>query len=179
MGVVQTFAPEHIMEYVKQAGELFKIMQEERERMKQIEMSKKLCSQLAGQLYIEENIITGKNILKKLYGLKKVMKEVISMTCLERKRTFGYIGSPNLEKEKCEYDNLREKIEEWNQKLIKYQIYAFCWGNEISSKDISLFPTKERKIVVKKDLPEKKIFSKKYNKIRKQKSPNSKIEYLI
>jgi len=74
---------------------------------------------------------------------------------------------------------LREKIGEWNQKLIKYQNYAFCWSNEIGSKDISLFPTKNRKIIVKKDLPEKKYISKKYNKIRKQKSPNSKIEYLI
>lgn len=125
----------------------------------------------------EENIITGKNILKKLYGLKNVMKEVISMTTEERKKTFGYIGSPNLEKEHLEYNNLREKIEEWNQKLVKYQIYVFCWTNEIANKDISLFVKKERKIIVKKDLPEKKLISKKYNKIRKQKSPNSKIEY--
>ena len=125
----------------------------------------------------EENIITGKNILKKLYGLKKVMKEVISMTPLERKRTFGCIGSPNLEKEKFEYSKLREKIEEWNQKLVKYEIYAFCWSGEIGSKDISLFPIKERKIIVKKEISKKKTTPKKYNKIRKQKSPNSKIEY--
>jgi hypothetical protein len=51
------------------------------------------------------------------------MKEVISMTPLEGKRTFGHIGSPNLEKELIEYNNLREKIEEWNKKLVKYQIY--------------------------------------------------------
>jgi len=126
---------------------------------------------------VEENIITGKNILKKLYSLKKIMKEVISMSPLERKKTFGCIGSPNLEKEKCEYHNLREKIEEWNQKLSKYLIYAFCWSSEIGNKDISLFPIKERKLIIKKDLPEKKMISKKYNKIRKQKSPNSKIEY--
>jgi len=126
---------------------------------------------------VEENIIVGKNILKKLYSLKKIMKEVISMSPLERKRTFGCVGSPNLEKEKFEYDKLREKIEEWNQKLSKYQIYEFCWSSELGSKDISLFPIKERKLIVKKDLPEKKMISKKYNKIRKQKSPNSKIEY--
>lgn len=125
----------------------------------------------------EENIIYGQKTLNKLYGLKKVMKEVISMTNEERKKTFGYIGSPNLEKEYIEYAKLREKIKEWNQKMVKYQIYVFCWTNEIANKDISLFPTKERKIIVKKDLPEKKILPKKYNKIRKQKSPNSKIEY--
>jgi hypothetical protein len=105
------------------------------------------------------------------------MKEVISITNEERKRIFGHIGSPNLEKEYTEYAKLREKIEEWNQKMVKYQIYVFCWTNEIGNKDISLFPTKERRIIVKKDLPEKKILPKKYNKIRKQKSPNSKIEY--
>jgi hypothetical protein len=125
----------------------------------------------------EENIIYGQKTLNKLYGLKKVMKEVISITNEERKRIFGHIGSPNLEKEYTEYAKLREKIEEWNQKMVKYQIYVFCWTNEIGNKDISLFPTKERKIIVKKDLPEKKILPKKYNKIRKQKSPNSKIEY--
>jgi len=125
----------------------------------------------------EENVIYGKKMLNKLYGLKSVMKEVISMTTEERKKTFGYIGSPNLEKEHTEYAKLREKIEEWNQKLVKYQIYVFCWTNEIANKDISLFVKKERKIIVKKDFPEKKLISKKYNKIRKQKSPNSKIEY--
>jgi hypothetical protein len=127
----------------------------------------------------EENIITGRNVLKKLYGLKSVMKEVISMTKEERKKTFGYVGSPNLEKEICEYDKLREKIEEWNKKMVKYQIYVFCWTNEIANKDISLFVKKERRRIVKKDLPEKKEKSIKYNKNRKQKCPNSKIEYLI
>ena len=126
---------------------------------------------------VEENIITGQNVLKKLYGLKSVMKEVISMTNEERKRTFGYVGSQNLEKEYLEYDNLRKKIEKLDKNLVKYQIYAFCWTNEIANKDISLFVKKERRIIVKKDLPEKKVISKKYNKIRKQKSPNSKIEY--
>jgi hypothetical protein len=126
---------------------------------------------------VEENIITGQNVLKKLYGLKSVMKEVISITDEERKRTFGYVGSLNLEKEKFEYETLRKKIEEWNKKMVKYQIYIFSWTNEIANKDISLFVKKERRIIVKKDLPEKKQNSIKYNKIRKQKSPNSKTEY--
>jgi hypothetical protein len=126
---------------------------------------------------VEENIIYGKKMLNKLYELKNVMKEVISMTNKERKRIFGYIGSPNLEKEYLEYDNLKKKIEELDNNLVKYQIYVFCWTNEIGNKDISLFPTKERKIIVKKELPKKKLVSKKYNKIRKQKSPNSKINY--
>lgn len=127
----------------------------------------------------EENIITGQNVLPKLYGLKKVMKEVISMTTEERKKTFGYIGSPNLEKEYKEYYSLIKKIEEWNKKLVKYQIYVFSWANEIGNKDISFLPIKERKRILKKDLPEKKQSPKKYNKNRKQNSPNSKIEYLI
>ena len=125
----------------------------------------------------EENIIYGKKMLNKLYGLKSVMKEVISMTTEERKKTFGYIGSPNLEKEHIEYEKLREKIKKLDKNLVKDQIYVFCWTNEIANKDISLFVKKERRIIVKKDLPEKKLISKKYNKIRKQNSPNSKIEY--
>jgi len=40
---------------------------------------------------IQENIITGKNILKKLYGLKNVMKEVITMTPLERKKNLDVL----------------------------------------------------------------------------------------
>ena len=126
---------------------------------------------------VEENIIYEKKMLNKLYGLKSVMKEVISMTNEERKRTFGYVGSPNLEKEYLEYDNLRKKIEKFDKNLVKYQIYIFCWTNEITNKDISFFVKKERRIIVKKDLPKKKQNSIKYNKIRKQKSPNSKIEY--
>ena len=125
----------------------------------------------------EENIIYGKKRLNKLYELKNIMKEVISITNEERKKIFGYIGSPNLEKEHVEYETLKKKIEELNKKLVKYQIYVFCWTNEIGNKDISLFSTKERKKIIKKDLPEKKQFSKKYNKIRKQNSPNSKIEF--
>jgi hypothetical protein len=82
-----------------------------------------------------------------------------------------------LEKEICEYNNLKKKIEEWNQKIVKYQICVFSWTNEIRNKDISLFPIKERKIIVKKEISKKKTTPKKYNKIRKQKSPNSKIEY--
>lgn len=125
----------------------------------------------------EENIIYGKKTLNKLYGLKKIMKEVISVTNEERKRIFGYVGSPNLEKEYLEYSKLSEKIKELDQKLVKYHSYVFCWTNEIGNKDISLFPIKERKRIVKKVLPEKKQSPKKYNKIRKQNTPNSKIEY--
>jgi hypothetical protein len=134
--------------------------------------------ELEMNLYIaEENIIYGKKMLNKLYGLKNIMKEVISITNKERKRIFGYIGSKNLEKEYLEYETLRKKIEELDKKLVKYQIYVFCWTNEIGNKDISLFPIKERKRIVKKVFPQNKLISKKYNKIRKQKSPNSKIEY--
>lgn len=125
----------------------------------------------------EENMITGNNILKKLYQLKKIMKEVIQISSLERKRIFGYIGSPNLEKEHAEYDNLKKKIEEWNQKMIKYQIHIFTWTNEIAHKDISLSTKREKIIFMKKEKSEKKQVLSKYNKIRKQNSPNSKIEY--
>jgi hypothetical protein len=58
MGSVQEFTPSAITEYIKQAGDTFRTMQTERERMKQIEVSKRTQAELIGRLLLEEKLIT-------------------------------------------------------------------------------------------------------------------------
>ena len=58
MGTVQEFTPAAITEYIKQAGDTFQIMQTERERMKQIELSKRTQAELVGRLLLEEKLIS-------------------------------------------------------------------------------------------------------------------------
>ena len=57
VGAIQTFTPNAITEYIKGAGDVFRRMQEERDRMKQIEVSRRLQSELIGRMLIEERII--------------------------------------------------------------------------------------------------------------------------
>ena len=57
-GDVQEFTPTAITEYIKQAGETFRIMQTERERMKQIEVTKRTQAELVGRLLLEEKLIS-------------------------------------------------------------------------------------------------------------------------
>lgn len=66
MGEIQTFTPETIVEYIKKSGEAFERMQKEREAMKEIEISKRIQSELIGRMLIEEEIIqsTQANIIK-------------------------------------------------------------------------------------------------------------------
>ena len=66
-GEVQTFAPNAITEYIKQAGEAFQRIQNEREQMKNIEITKRTAAELIGRLFLEEQIIqsTQLNIVKK------------------------------------------------------------------------------------------------------------------
>ena len=67
VGEIQTFAPQAITEYIKSAGEAFKRIQVEREAMKQIEVDKRIISELIGRLYIEEELIqsTQLNIIRR------------------------------------------------------------------------------------------------------------------
>ena len=58
MGTVQEFTPAAITEYIKQAGDTFQIMQTERERMKQIEVSRRTQAELIGRLLLEEKLIS-------------------------------------------------------------------------------------------------------------------------
>ena len=67
VGEIQTFTPQAITDYIKSAGEAFKRIQVEREAMKQIEVDKRVISELIGRLYIEEELIqsTQLNIIQR------------------------------------------------------------------------------------------------------------------
>jgi hypothetical protein len=63
---VQTFAPNAITEYIKAAGDAFKRLQQDRDVMKNIEVTATRKAELVGQLYIEKEIINSLqlNIIK-------------------------------------------------------------------------------------------------------------------
>lgn len=66
-GDIQDFAPHAITEYIKYAGDVFSLMQMERDRMKQVELNKRTTAELIGRMFIEDQIIqsTQLNIIKK------------------------------------------------------------------------------------------------------------------
>ena len=65
-GDIQEFTPKHIIEYIKTAGEVFISMQKEREKLKNIELTKRTTAELLGRMYLEEGFITSTqlNIIK-------------------------------------------------------------------------------------------------------------------
>lgn len=67
MGEVQDFTPKAITEYIKSAGEAFRKMQEERDAMKQIEITKRVKAELLGRMFLEEEFIqsTQLNLIEK------------------------------------------------------------------------------------------------------------------
>lgn len=66
-GDVQEFTPKTIEEYIHTAGEAFIQMQAQRDRMKEIQLSKRVQGELLGRMYIEEDFIesTQLNIIKR------------------------------------------------------------------------------------------------------------------
>lgn len=66
-GDIQDFTPHAITEYIKYAGDVFSLMQMERDRMKQVELNKRTTAELIGRMFIEDQIIqsTQLNIIKK------------------------------------------------------------------------------------------------------------------
>lgn len=67
VGEVQTFAPHMIMEYIRSAGDVFRVMQTSRNAMKQVEISKRATAEIVGRMFIEQGIITSTqlNIIKR------------------------------------------------------------------------------------------------------------------
>lgn len=57
VGEIQTFAPNAITEYIKGAGDVFRRMQEQRDRMKEIEVSRRTQAELIGRMMLEEQFI--------------------------------------------------------------------------------------------------------------------------
>lgn len=93
-GEIQEFTPKAITEYIKQAGEVFSIMQKEREKMKDIQVSKRTAAELIGRMMIEEKFIhsTQVNIIAKElndpthdYGCPGSMWELYNFTTFAMK----------------------------------------------------------------------------------------------
>jgi len=57
VGEIQSFTPSAITDYIKSAGEAFRRMQEERDAMKNIELTKRTKAELIGRMIIEEQFI--------------------------------------------------------------------------------------------------------------------------
>jgi hypothetical protein len=94
VGSVQEFTPSAITEYIKRSGDVFSKIQEERETMKKIEMTKRTSSELIGRMFLEEEIIqsTQLNIIKREmdnpsfdYGATGSMWELYNHTTLAMK----------------------------------------------------------------------------------------------
>lgn len=58
VGEIQSFTPQAITEYIKSAGETFTIMQQQRDEMKQVEITKRVKAELIGRMILEEQFIT-------------------------------------------------------------------------------------------------------------------------
>jgi len=57
-GEIQEFTPVAIVEYVKQAQEVFERLQNEREKMKQVQLTRRVIAELLGRAVMEEGFIT-------------------------------------------------------------------------------------------------------------------------
>jgi hypothetical protein len=93
-GDIQDFTPGAITDYIKSAGDSFKIMQQQREQMKQIEITKRTKAELIGRMMIEEQFIcsTQLNIITKEltnpthdYGAKDSLWELYNYTTFAMK----------------------------------------------------------------------------------------------
>lgn len=62
-GTIQEFTPTAITEYITKAGEHFRLIQQDRERMKQIEITKRTKAELIGRMLIEEGFINSTQML--------------------------------------------------------------------------------------------------------------------
>lgn len=104
VGEIQTFAPNAITEYIKGAGEVFGIMQEERDRMKQIEVSRRTQAELIGRMMLEEQFIqsTQLNIISRElnkptfdYGAPGSMWELYQFTTQSMRETHPSLWMDN------------------------------------------------------------------------------------
>jgi len=66
MGEIKSFAPKEISEQIKSAGDTFRLIQNQREAMKEIEIDGRVQAEILGRMFIEHDIITSTqlNIIK-------------------------------------------------------------------------------------------------------------------
>ena len=67
VGEIQTISPKLLSEYICAAGDTFEDMVKEKNRMKEIEITKRTTSELLGRMFVEESLITSTqlNIIKR------------------------------------------------------------------------------------------------------------------
>ena len=66
-GEIQSFTPQAIGEYIRGAQDVFKQLQDEREQMKQVSLTRSLQASIIGKMFIEEEFIrsTQLNVIKR------------------------------------------------------------------------------------------------------------------
>ena len=96
VGEIQSFTPGAIIDYIAQAGEAFTLMQQQRESMKQIEITKRTKAELVGRMMLEEQFITSTqlNIISRElkapthdYNAKDSLWELYNYTTFAMKET--------------------------------------------------------------------------------------------
>ena len=96
VGEIQSFTPSAIVDYIAQAGEAFTLMQQQRESMKQIEITKRTKAELVGRMMLEEQFITSTqlNIISRElkapthdYNAKDSLWELYNYTTFAMKET--------------------------------------------------------------------------------------------
>lgn len=94
VGEIQSFTPQAIGDYIKSAGDSFKVMQDQRDQMKQVEITRRVKAELIGRMMIEEQFIcsTQLNIITKEltnpthdYGAKDSLWELYNYTTFAMK----------------------------------------------------------------------------------------------
>jgi hypothetical protein len=67
MGEIQSFTPTAITDYIKDGGTVFRQIQEQRDTLKEVEISEQAQAELLGRLFIEQDLITSTqlNIVKR------------------------------------------------------------------------------------------------------------------
>lgn len=104
VGEIQTFTPSAITDYIKQAGDSFRLMQKQREEMKQIEITKRVKAELIGRMMIEEQFISSTQLMiisKELtspthdYGAKDSLWELYNYTTFAMKEVHPSLWMEN------------------------------------------------------------------------------------
>ena len=95
-GDIQDFTPGAIIDYIKGAGEAFTLMQQQRDQMKQVQITKRTKAELVGRMMLEEQFITSTqlNIISRElkapthdYNAKDSLWELYNYTTFAMKET--------------------------------------------------------------------------------------------
>jgi hypothetical protein len=104
VGEVQSFTPQAIGDYIKIAGDHFQRMQQERDAMKQIEITRRVKAELIGRMMLEEQFIssTQLNIISREltnpthdYGAPDSLWELYNYTTFSMKETHPSLWMDN------------------------------------------------------------------------------------